>query len=398
MDHKQKIEQFNNFKSESEFRNFLMDLIKRIGFTDVQQTHRYGSIELGKDIIGKIDHKIEGSEWYAFVVKIGKIDGGTNNIETIKNQIKQSFEYPYRSINGEKIKINKVKVVTNNSISNGAQESLNNSVELSLYRNYNFWWNELLIELTDKYYSEFWLPQWNEVISQPYTKNLVFALLHELRYPIQSILSNNDYLKFIVQHDNIIKSDIFSLLKRSEEDLIQLNNSISNIEQSLLKNESIKNLNIEIFDVYELVQKVVSIIKPYGRKEKNLQIDISIIGKPVIKGDRKLVSQTIYNLLNNSIQYSDNKDLKIEINYKQVQNDEGNWKVIEIIDNGIGILKEEKESIFDMYSRGSEGAKKYPSGLGIGLFVAKKILVEHKGELKLTNLMNPTIFSLYFPI
>ena len=375
-----------------------MDMIKKIGFTDVQHTHRYGSVELGKDIIGKIEHKIEGSEWYAFVIKLGKIDGGTNNIETVKNQIKQSFEYPYRSINGDKIHINKVKVVTNSTISKGAQESLDRSPELNIYRNYSFWWNEVIIELIDKYYNEFWFPQLNEFIEQTSTKNFVNALLHELRYPIQSILSNNDFLKFKIQNDKIDKSSLISLLTRTEEDLVQLNNSISNFEHGILKSEGVSSLNIEIIDVYEVVKKVVSIIEPISKKEKNISIDINIHGRPVIRGDKNLVSQTIYNLLTNSIKYSNRNSPKIEIGFKQIENNEGNWKVIEIKDYGIGVLNDEKESIFKAYYRGGNGMKLYPSGLGIGLYVANKILTEHKGTLKLTNLMNPTIFSLYFPI
>ena len=398
MNHRQKIEQLESFNSESEFRYFLMDMIKKIGFTDVQHTHRYGSVELGKDIIGKIEHKIEGSEWYAFVIKLGKIDGGTNNIETVKNQIKQSFEYPYRSINGDKIHINKVKVVTNSTISKGAQESLDRSPELNIYRNYSFWWNEVIIELIDKYYNEFWFPQLNEFIEQTSTKNFVNALLHELRYPIQSILSNNDFLKFKIQNDKIDKSSLISLLTRTEEDLVQLNNSISNFEHGILKSEGVSSLNIEIIDVYEVVKKVVSIIEPISKKEKNISIDINIHGRPVIRGDKNLVSQTIYNLLTNSIKYSNRNSPKIEIGFKQIENNEGNWKVIEIKDYGIGVLNDEKESIFKAYYRGGNGMKLYPSGLGIGLYVANKILTEHKGTLKLTNLMNPTIFSLYFPI
>lgn len=170
MNYKDKVKRLSQFKNENEFRLFLIDLLKKIGFKDVQHTHKYGKPEFGKDIIGKIDHSLEGEEWYAFVVKKGKILGGTNDIEITKNQIKQSFEYDYKDINGKKISINRVKVVTNGTISHGAQESIRNSSELKIYSNFSFWWNESIIDIIDKKYPEFWLP--GDAATKDYVKKL----------------------------------------------------------------------------------------------------------------------------------------------------------------------------------------------------------------------------------
>ena len=87
----EKHDKLKEFESEKSFREFLIDLLKRRGFTDVIHTHRFGAPEQGKDIIAKLYHDVEGEEWYAFVVKKGRIGGGTLEIETIKGQIKQEF-------------------------------------------------------------------------------------------------------------------------------------------------------------------------------------------------------------------------------------------------------------------------------------------------------------------
>ena len=84
MNHQQKTEKLQGFKNEADFRIFLIDLFKRMNYQNVIHTHRYGSPELGKDIIGSLPHSIDGEEWYAFVVKFGRISGGTVEIETIK--------------------------------------------------------------------------------------------------------------------------------------------------------------------------------------------------------------------------------------------------------------------------------------------------------------------------
>lgn len=165
-----KLSRLKEFKNESDFRFFLISLLKKIGFKDVLHTHRYGSPELGKDIIARLDHSLEGSEWYSFVVKFGRISGGTVEVETVKGQISQSFEYPYVGIDGKELKISRVKVVTNENFTQGAQQTISTSSKLRLYNNFGFWWNENLIDLIDKHYPEFWLPGNNFLKS--YSKEL----------------------------------------------------------------------------------------------------------------------------------------------------------------------------------------------------------------------------------
>lgn len=185
-----KIEYLKNFQNEKEFREFLIDFLKKVGFNDVMHTHRYGNPELGKDIIGRFTHGIEGEDWYAFVVKKGRIGGGTDEVENIKNQIKQSFEYPYKGIDGSKLKINKVKVVTNENFTQGAQTSISDSPELKVYNNFSFWWNENLIPLIDKHYPDFWLP--GDAFSKEYSKGFTKKLQEEIEIRELSIRNIDD--------------------------------------------------------------------------------------------------------------------------------------------------------------------------------------------------------------
>ena len=159
MEHREKLDKIRQISPESKFRLFLIDLLKKIGFSNVQHTHRYGAPEYGKDIIASFKHELESHEWYAFVVKIGKIRGGTNDIETIKNQINQCFEYSYEDVNGNEIRVNKVKVVSNNTITRGAQEAIKNSAIVTRNANIEFWNDEKIIEYVDRKYSNYWVPQ-----------------------------------------------------------------------------------------------------------------------------------------------------------------------------------------------------------------------------------------------
>jgi hypothetical protein len=189
--HAEKIEKLKKFSTkETDFRLFLIDLLKRVGFNNVRHTHRYGEPEFGKDIIGSTEHTLDGNEWYSFVVKVGRILGGTTEIETIKDQIKQSFEYPYEDINGGPLKINKVKVVTNETISGGAIRAISTSSTLNTYSNYEFWANERLIELIDKYYEDFWLP--GDFLTKEYARALSSVIRTEFEIKELSLTKLSD--------------------------------------------------------------------------------------------------------------------------------------------------------------------------------------------------------------
>jgi hypothetical protein len=157
LSNKEKIDKLENIENEEELRHVIIDLIKRMGFEDVQLTHQYGNPEYGKDIVASYEHKVDGTEWHAFVVKEGRISGSTDDIEYTKGQISQCFEYDLEDVNGD-IEINKVKVVSNGNITNGAKRQLNRSDVCNQVSNVQFWKRDRLIELIDEYFEEYWKP------------------------------------------------------------------------------------------------------------------------------------------------------------------------------------------------------------------------------------------------
>lgn len=239
MNTSEKNEKLRNFKNEKEFREFLIDFLKKRGFLDVFHTHRYGSPELGKDIIARYPHGLDEFEWYSFVVKKGRIGGGTTEVEEIKGQIKQSFEYPYKGIDGNRLKINKVKVVTNENFTGGAQETISQSPELKIYNNFGFWWNETLIPEIDKYYSDFWEP--GDAFSKEYSKAFTRKLKQEIEIRELSIQKIDD-----------------KKLQKLIDIFIEPKLSISYIEEDkATKEKSVKRKNINISSLSELTENLV---------------------------------------------------------------------------------------------------------------------------------------------
>lgn len=94
-----------------------------------------------------------------------------------------------------------------------------------------------------------------------------------------------------------------------------------------------------------------------------------------VVGDEIRLSQVIYNLINNAINYS--RDDK-EVTVRQIVT--GNRVRIEISDKGEGIKKEDLPNIWDRYYRVDKEHKSAVIGSGLGLSIAKNVLIQHNAR------------------
>ena len=60
---------------------------------------------------------------------------------------------------------------------------------------------------------------------------------------------------------------------------------------------------------------------------------------------------------------------------------EGDWCQVSVIDNGIGIKKEDQERIFEPFCQLDNPLTKEKSGTGLGLTIAKQVIEKHGGRI-----------------
>ena len=120
-------------------------------------------------------------------------------------------------------------------------------------------------------------------------------------------------------------------------------------------------------------EKNISVtVKEYIRtdfqaEQTNQNTDKSIF----IEADKKKIEQVIYNLINNAINYTGSDNL-VEIKITNKEN-----ILVEIIDTGKGIKKEDINHIWDKYYKNNKKHKRNLIGTGLGLSIVKNILEEH---------------------
>lgn len=154
-----KLDYLHDIKREVDIHSLLAEILPKLGFKDVAITHEKGNMpENGKDLVCSLYDQLEDKkDWYAFVVKKGTISGTSSQINEIESQIKDCFKYEYKSLNttSERVRINKVKVVTNEHFSSGAKEKILSNPDVDR-ANVDFWDDEKLILLIDNKYPKYW--------------------------------------------------------------------------------------------------------------------------------------------------------------------------------------------------------------------------------------------------
>lgn len=147
------------------------------------------------------------------------------------------------------------------------------------------------------------------------------------------------------------------------------------------KNDSEKiELDLEDLMLDQLALNAIEIIKP-SASEKGIEIQ-TVFPKDInfkIKGDDEKLKISIMNLLINALNYTlSGGTVSLEISVS------GNDFILQIQDTGIGIKTEEMQKLFNRFAI-AENDKQITPGIGLGLFVTKKIIEAHGGKIWLDS-------------
>jgi signal transduction histidine kinase len=97
---------------------------------------------------------------------------------------------------------------------------------------------------------------------------------------------------------------------------------------------------------------------------------------PELELDENKIRQVMMNFIDNAIYYSP-EDTTITVSIVKHPHD----IIFKVDDQGIGVPKEEQHQLFTKFYRASNARKQRPDGTGIGLFMAKKVIVAHGGSI-----------------
>ena len=153
----------------------------------------------------------------------------------------------------------------------------------------------------------------------------------------------------------------------------------------LIKDYFIKSISLD-----EIIHQVIMQNKDYFLTN-NIIISTNNL-KHVVATDEKWVIFVINQIINNSIKYMDKKDKEIIIQAKKLKNK----VLLEIIDNGVGILTSDLPRVFEKGFTGSN--RKNIRSTGMGLYLANKICSKLGLEINIVSKYKEgTKISIGFP-
>ncbi len=129
---------------------------------------------------------------------------------------------------------------------------------------------------------------------------------------------------------------------------------------------------------------------------RGIKIIIDPIYVTKIRCDDLQLMRVFFNLLRNAEKYADPKEPQKYIRVSVTEN-EREYFVLTFADNGIGVPAGEERCIFQKFKRGSNAAKYFPQGTGLGLSFCRSIMEKHGGQITVEHTSKPTVFRLKFP-
>jgi len=208
-------------------------------------------------------------------------------------------------------------------------------------------------------------------------------ITHEFRTPITLILGPLNHAINISQNPKV--KEQLDIVKRNSQSLLSLVNQ-------LLDFRKVESGHIYINKSYnDLSAFINNVIIPFEAFAKDRQIKVSClthISKNYYLYDNEWMQKVLVNLLSNAIKFTpDGGEVKLYV-YTYTNDKGAEQAYISVCDTGVGILKEDLEKIFDRFYQ-SRLHIKYPifgqSGTGIGLYVCKRIINEHNGNIYARN-------------
>jgi signal transduction histidine kinase len=96
-----------------------------------------------------------------------------------------------------------------------------------------------------------------------------------------------------------------------------------------------------------------------------------------IWADRERILQVFDILLSNAFKYGNSRPIEVKLTKKK------DWVEFSVKDQGIGLSQEDQKRIFHQFQRGVPASQ--VSGLGLGLFIARQIMIAHGGDISVQS-------------
>jgi PAS domain S-box-containing protein len=215
----------------------------------------------------------------------------------------------------------------------------------------------------------------------------VYTASHDLKSPILNIEGLINTLQKKLQKEGTLRDDSQRIIeminlsvnrfKATIKDLTE----IVKVQKAFEEGPALVSFEECIKDVQEGIQDMID--------EHKATIHLDITEFPDLSISNKNLKSVIYNLLSNAIKYR-SPDRAPEVFIKTEK--QGDYVLLTISDNGLGINDTDKNKIFEMFKR----LHSHVDGTGIGLYIVKRIIENMGGKIEVESTLGQgSLFRIY---
>lgn len=197
---------------------------------------------------------------------------------------------------------------------------------------------------------------------------------HQLRTPLTSI---KGYLDMILQGDlgkvSATQRAVLAEAFLSSERMVALINDFLNVSRLQTGKFIVERRESDLVEIVEGQLQMLDVVAKQRAVTLKRKISSNI---PKLNIDADKMRQVVLNMIDNAIYYSPadaTVTVTLDVKHSNVE--------FTVVDKGIGVPKEDQSGLFGKFFRATNARKKRPDGTGVGLFLAKKVILAHGGQV-----------------
>lgn len=205
---------------------------------------------------------------------------------------------------------------------------------------------------------------------------LLAIVAHELRRPLTALLGALATLQQRGQALSIPQQDeLVGMARRQGEQLQRLLDQV--LVAAGLERPHVVTVRRSLVDAAALAREA-GLAARLANPDRPVSIDLA--GSLLVRADPLAISRILGNLLDNAAMHSP-PGAPIRLSASR----DGLHAVLAVQDGGPGIPPGERERVFDRYARLDQRAGRPGVGLGLGLYIARRLARANRGELRVTD-------------
>lgn len=216
---------------------------------------------------------------------------------------------------------------------------------------------------------------------------------HELKSPLTILTQASNTIRIKLVQENLIPkaAPLPRKLQLALDDLDAVGSRLALVTNYLTFDAHELVRDIARSRVYkEIVAPVTTFAAGYAKaRGRHLDTSVDTLARYSAICDPGAAAMAFHMILDNAIKYSDEESV-IHI-YGNIKNE---YIGIRVASNSLTIREDEAQSIFEKYFRGEEARSQKIEGSGIGLFLARQIMILNGGDIVLVKRSNPVTFEI----